>query len=78
MEKRERELRKAVLLECERLGCNMVCFERTGGSHYRIRAEGNDRTALVIASFSPRSKRHLDNMRAELRRQLTGDKHENQ
>ena len=73
MDKRERTLRKAVNEECEKLGCRMVSIERTGGGHFRIRAEGNGRTANVIAAFSPRTPFYLTTTRAEIRRQLTGD-----
>jgi hypothetical protein len=74
MDKRERTLRKAVLRECETLGCRMVSIEHTNGGHLRIRAERGDLKALVIASFTPSDVRHMRNTIADLRRQLTEEK----
>jgi hypothetical protein len=71
MDKRERTLRKAVLRECETLGCRSVSIEHTNGGHLRIRAERGDRKAMVIAPFTPSDVRNMRNTLAELRRQLT-------
>jgi hypothetical protein len=74
----ERDLRKAVLRECETLGCRMVSIEHTNGGHLRIRAERGDKKATVITALTPGCSRHMKNTIAELRRQLNGEANENE
>jgi hypothetical protein len=71
MDKRLRELRKAVNTECAKAGCRAVSWEITGGTHQRLVVERNNgSTATIFFSFSPSDGRSTYNALALLRRKL--------